>query len=139
MTALQRLLRRPFFIRLLHWEYWSFGAVYGCIYPAWIWLAIRARSFFFFAASNPSIKNGGFLCESKKDIHNIMDAELYPATMHFDAGSLPGDVIQRLKNNHFNYPLIGKPDMGGRGRGVRVALVLKIKMSRRRRCRFGFV
>ena len=120
MTVLQRLLRRPFFIRLLHWEYWSFGAVYGCIYPAWIWLAIRARSFFFFAASNPSIKNGGFLCESKKDIHSIMDPDLYPATMHFDKGSLPGDVIQQLKDNHFKYPLIGKPDTGGRGRGVKL-------------------
>jgi hypothetical protein len=72
MNALQRLLRRPFFIRLFHWEYWSFGAVYGWIYPVWVFLALRARSFFFFAASNPKIQNGGFLCESKKDIHKIM-------------------------------------------------------------------
>ena len=120
MNALQRLLRRPFFIRLLHWEYWSFGAVYGWIYPVWIFLALRARSFFFFAASNPKIQNGGFLCESKKDIHKIMSPNLYPATIHFAKGSSPDEVIRKLKENGFTYPLIGKPDTGGRGRGVKL-------------------
>jgi hypothetical protein len=116
----QRLLRRPFFIRLLHWEYWSFGAVYGWVYPVWILLAIRARSFFFFAASNPRIKNGGFLCESKKDIHNIMDKRLYPRTIHFGSATDAGVVLNDLKKNDFNFPLIGKPDTGGRGRGIKL-------------------
>jgi hypothetical protein len=120
MNGQQRLLRRVFFIRLLHWEYWSFGAVYACIYPIWILLAIRARSFFFFAAANPKILNGGFLGESKKDIHNIMSTHLYPLTMHFDAGVTAADVLKKLKEKGFNYPLIGKPDTGGRGRGVKL-------------------
>lgn len=120
MNGLKRLLRRPFFIRLLHWEYWSFAAVYFWIYPAWVFLALRARSFFFFSASNPSIRNGGFLCESKKDIHNIMATHLYPATIHFDAGTGSEEVIKKLSANGFSYPLIGKPDTGGRGRGVKL-------------------
>jgi hypothetical protein len=120
MNVQQRLLRRPFFIRLLHWEYWSFGAVYGWVYPVWLLLAIRTRSFFFFAACNPKIRNGGFLCESKKDIHNIMDKRLYPLTVHFDAGTSADDVVKKLKETGFNYPLIGKPDTGGRGRGVKL-------------------
>ena len=120
MNVLQRMLRRPFFIRLLHWEYWSFGMVYGWIYPVWVLLALRARSFFFFAASNPKIKNGGFLCESKKDIHEIMNVNLYPATMHFAAGISPDHVIKKLNECGFTYPLIGKPDTGGRGRGVKL-------------------
>jgi hypothetical protein len=120
MNRQQRLLRRPFFIRLLHWEYWSFGAVYGWVYPVWILLAIRARSFFFFAASNPRIQNGGFLCESKKDIHDIMGKHLYPPTIHFDAGTHATDVQKKLRENGFTFPLIGKPDTGGRGRGVKL-------------------
>lgn len=120
MNGLQRLLRRPFFIRLLHWEYWSFGAVYGWIYPIWVLLSIRARSFFFFAASNPGILNGGFLCESKKDIHAIMETHLYPPTIHFTGGTGSDEVIKQLKENGFTYPLIGKPDTGGRGRGVKL-------------------
>ena len=120
MNGQQRLLRRPFFIRLLHWEYWSFGAVYVWVYPVWILLAIRARSFFFFSAANPKITNGGFLCESKKDIHNIMDKRLYPRTMHFDPGVSIEQVLSELKDNGFDFPLIGKPDTGGRGRGVKL-------------------
>ena len=117
MNGQQRLLRRPFFIRLLHWEYWSFGAVYVWVYPVWILLAIRARSFFFFSAANPKITNGGFLCESKKDIHNIMDKRLYPRTMHFDPGVSIEQVLSELKDNGFDFPLIGQPETGGRGRG----------------------
>ena len=120
MNGQQRLLRRPFFIRLLHWEYWSFGAVYVWVYPVWILLAIRARSFFFFSAANPKITNGGFLCESKKDIHNIMDKRLYPRTMHFEPGVSIEQVLSELKDNGFDFPLIGKPDTGGRGRGVKL-------------------
>lgn len=117
---MQRLLRRPFFIRLFHWEYWSFAAVYTWIYPIWIYLTIRARSFFFFSAANPSIKNGGFLSESKKDIHDIMPTHLYPATVHFKFGESAESVANTLRDKGFDYPLIGKPDIGGRGRGVKL-------------------
>lgn len=120
MNAPPRLLSRPFFIKLLHWEYWSFGAVYVWVYPVWVLLAIRARSFFFFAASNPKIKNGGFLGESKKEIHHIVDNKLYPRTIHFDVGTPPDSVLKSLKENDFSFPLIGKPDTGGRGRGVKL-------------------
>src|SRR5579863_9318611 len=71
MNWFQRQLYKPFFIRLFHWEYWNFSAVYVPIYIIWIGLCARAQSLFFFAASNPSIKNGGFLNESKKDIFQI--------------------------------------------------------------------
>jgi len=109
----------PFFIRLFNWEYWSFGMVYTWIYPVWIFLCIRARSFFFFAAANPSIRNGGFLNESKKEIHELIPADLCPATIFF---SLPANidfVIQQLQQNELYFPMIGKPDVGGRGRGVK--------------------
>lgn len=134
MKVLQRLLRRPFFIKLLNWEYWSFGMVYTWIYPVWFYYCLRARSFFFFSASNPSIKNGGFLNESKKDIHAIMPPHLYPPTIHFDVGSEAKDVVDTLQQRGFSYPLVGKPDIGGRGRGVKVldsdaAVAEYVKMS----------
>jgi hypothetical protein len=110
---------RPFFIRLLNWEYWSFNAVYLPVYPIWIYLCVRARSFFFFAASNPSIRNGGFLNESKEDIYAIMPASLYPRTIFFKLPVLPGHVLNALEKGDLRFPLIGKPDSGGRGRGVK--------------------
>ena len=119
MNSIQRILHRPFFIRLFNWEYWSFGAVYALLYPVWILLCLRARSFFFFSASNPSIQNGGFLNESKKDIYQIMPQELSPKTVFFSLPANADLVIQRLNNAGLRFPLIGKPDVGGRGRGVK--------------------
>jgi hypothetical protein len=114
------IFRRPFFIKLFNWEYWSFAMVYSWIYPVWFFLSLRARSPFFFSAANPSIKNGGFLGESKKDIHAIMPPDIYPPTIHFNVGESPEKVLRTLAENKFEYPLVGKPDMGGRGRGVKV-------------------
>ncbi len=119
MNWFQRTLHRPFFIRLFHWEYWSFNAVYGWIMPIWIILAARARSFFFFAASNPSIEYGGFLMESKKKVYDILPQQYYPKTIYFSAGTITATVLHQLKERSFNYPLIAKPDIGGQGRGVK--------------------
>ena len=119
MNWLQRTLHRPFFIRLFNWEYWSFNVVYAWIMPVWLLLAIRARSFFFFSASNPSIEYGGFLMESKKKIYDIIPAGYYPRTFYFPAATNTGTVIQQLAALDFKYPLIGKPDIGGQGRGVK--------------------
>ncbi|HEX4850738.1 MAG TPA: ATP-grasp domain-containing protein [Puia sp.] len=114
------MLHRPFFIRLLHWEYWSFHTIYLPIYIVWIGLCLRARSFFFFAASNPSIKNGGFLNESKKDIQQLIPKEWQLNTAFFSLPANADAVVSTLRRQDLRFPLIGKPDIGGRGRGVRV-------------------
>ncbi|MBS1599999.1 MAG: D-alanine--D-alanine ligase [Bacteroidetes bacterium] len=119
MNWFQRVANRPFFIRLFHWEYWSFNTIYIPIYIIWIWLCLRARSFFFFAAANPKIKNGGFLNESKKDIFPLIPAGVHPKTIFFSTPSNVDMVLSDLKKNGLHFPLIGKPDIGGRGRGVK--------------------
>jgi hypothetical protein len=120
MNWSQRLLHRPFFIRLFHWEYWSFNTVYIPIYIFWVGLCIRTRSFFFFAASNPTIKNGGFLNESKKEIFPLIPEFLQPATVFFSIPSNAEIVLNEIYKNGLSFPLIGKPDTGSRGRGVKV-------------------
>jgi hypothetical protein len=116
---LKKILYKPFFIKLLHWEYWSFNVVYGPIYIYWIWLCIKARSLFFFNASNPTIENGGFLFESKKKIYDIIPQQYYPATLFFKANVDSSTLINTLNNASFQFPVIGKPDIGGKGRGVK--------------------
>ncbi|MFT4022668.1 MAG: hypothetical protein QM664_02650 [Flavihumibacter sp.] len=116
---MKRLLNRPFFIRLLHWEYWPFGVVYGPIIPIFLLLCVRVRSFFFYSAANPSIENGGFLMESKKKIYALMPEGSYPATLSFSAGASPAEALEALRRQQLGYPLIAKPDIGARGRGVR--------------------
>ena len=119
MNSLPGWKQKPFWIRLLHWEYWSFNLVYLPVYPVYFFLSLRARSFFFFAAANPKIKNGGFLGESKKDIYQIVPAAFQPGTIFFEKGSGSGQVLKQIATSGFAYPLIGKPDMGAKGRGVK--------------------
>jgi len=120
MNWLRRVLRHPLFIRIFNWEYWSFGMVYSWIFPVWFFLCLRARSLFFFSAANPTIQNGGFLGESKEAIYRLMPALLYPATVYFKAGDDSQKVLQRLACANLRPPLVGKPDIGGRGRGVKI-------------------
>jgi len=115
---IRKLLHRPFFIRLLNWEYWPFHIVYGPIYFYWLWLCIRSRSFFFFNTSNPSIKNGGFLMESKWQIYNLLPAGTYPSTVFFNRNSSAEKILTGIKNNRLQFPMVGKPDIGMQGKSV---------------------
>lgn len=109
---------KTFFIRLKSWEYWPFHYVYGPVYFYWFWLCLRARSFFFFNAANPTIQNGGFLMESKKQIYDLLPPGTYPATCLVKPGQLLPAVQQVLGQTGLQYPIIAKPDIGMRGLGV---------------------
>ena len=50
----------------------------------YIYLAARARSFFFFSASNPTIETGGMFFESKMKIFDLIPKALYPPTIFID-------------------------------------------------------
>jgi hypothetical protein len=116
---LKKLAQYPFFIKLFNWEYWPFNVLYAPLYPYWIWLMIKSRSAFFFNTSNPLIKNGGFLLESKKEIYDLIPQEYYPATLCFTAGTAAVEVLDAVKNNGLQFPLIAKPDIGMRGMMVK--------------------
>lgn len=116
---IKRILYHPFFIKLFHWEYWPFHVVYAPVYFYWFWLCLKARSFFFFNTSNPSIVNGGFLMESKKAIYDIIPDVYYPATLFFRVGTTSGDVLDRIRQRQLRFPLVGKPDIGMQGLSVK--------------------
>jgi len=116
---IKKILYRPFFIKLLHWEYWPFHVVYSPLYVYWLWLCVKARSFFFFNTSNPSINNGGFLMESKKQIYDLLPWQYYPNTILVHNGTPFGDIVREIETNNFHYPLVGKPDIGMKGLSVK--------------------
>ena len=58
--------------------------------------------------------------ESKKDIHELLPTEYYPKTIHFLHSTQAEVVIRRIQSDGLRFPLIGKPDIGGRGRGVKL-------------------
>ena len=104
-----------FWTKLTHWEFWPFEIVYFPVYFYWTWLAIRARSFFFFSSSNPGIEYGGMLGESKYDIHKILPQEYCPTTVFMKKNSSMEEVQKVLDENHLTYPVILKPNIGERG------------------------
>jgi hypothetical protein len=116
---MKKFLQTPFIIRLLHWEYWPFHLVYAVVYPYWLWLSIKARSFFFFSAANPTIKNGGFLMESKQEIYDLLPEGLYPKTIFVKCGTTRKEVRKQVLQSNLRFPLIAKPDIGLRGIGVK--------------------
>jgi hypothetical protein len=110
---------RLFFHKLIHWEYWPFQIVYIPVYFLWAFYAVKARSIFFFNACNPSIKNGGFMMESKKAIYNLIPPHCYPETHLVVYGTPDDDIIGTVARSGITYPLITKPDIGLRGSAVK--------------------
>lgn len=109
----------PFYIKLFNWEYWSFGVIYTPIYFYWFYLCIRARSLFFFSASNPTIENGGLLMERKSDIYKLIPQIYFPKTFLVDPGYSTTHIASMIRCEGFTLPVIVKPDIGSKGRGVK--------------------
>lgn len=114
-AAVYNRLRSPFFIRLLSWEYWPFAVVYVPVFVYWLWLSLKARSFFFFSAANPSIESGGLLGESKIDILDKIGDEFKPKTLFISASTHLKGLFERIEEAGLTFPMIAKPNAGERG------------------------
>lgn len=115
LLAIRRLI-----IKVGHWEYWPSYLVYGPLYLYWLWLSVKARSFFFFSAANPGITNAGFAQERKSDIYKLIPQQYYPQTQFYHSGAVPEVVICQLHKRGMTFPLIAKPDIGERGIQVKL-------------------
>lgn len=110
---------RLFIHKLSNWEYWPFTIVYIPIYFLWAFYALKARTIFFFNASNPGMKNGGFIMDSKKEIYNLIPQQYYPKTGLVKSDTSFIAVEKELNDLGINFPLIAKPDIGLRGSAVK--------------------
>lgn len=81
----------------------------------YIYLSIKARSFFFFSASNPTIENGGMFFESKWLIFQQIPKELFPTTIFVKPEDTLDDIIRNMQKAAIEFPIIVKPDRGERG------------------------
>lgn len=104
------------FIKLTHWEFWPFSVIYLPVFFYYGWLSMRARSFFFFTASNPSIEFGGMLGERKSDIFSMIPSKYIPNTVLITRGNVQHAT---RASKEVGYPLIAKPDVGERGYWVK--------------------
>ncbi|RMG18472.1 MAG: hypothetical protein D6730_22800 [Bacteroidetes bacterium] len=116
IRAINKHIRQsPFFIRLLHWEYWPMNLVYTPVYLYWLYLAIRSRALLFFSAANPGIETGGLYGDAKIDILNLIPTAYKPRTCHVGRNKSKAEIRQLLQQYGIGYPLIAKPNVGERG------------------------
>jgi len=109
---------RRFYIKTFSWEYWPIWIVYFATGFYFTYLAIKARSFFFFSAANPTIETGGMFFESKWKIFELIPKEYYPTTLFINGDDI-ALVEKKIQDAGITFPLIAKPDRGGRGWGVK--------------------
>lgn len=111
---------KVYWIKIMNWEYWPFHIIYMPIFIYWVYLSFKSKSFFFFSTSNPNIKNGGFLMESKFDIYQTLPEEYYPKTILVNDKNNVEKILSKLKTERIDFPIIAKPDIGMRGLKVKL-------------------
>ncbi|NGP87978.1 alpha/beta fold hydrolase [Fodinibius halophilus] len=110
--------------RLTRWEYWSPFLLYAPVFCYVLYLGIKHRCLTLFTASNPALPDGGFVGESKVDILNQFcdtDVAAYQL-INGDADFYEKERQAKLfmEENSLSFPVVLKPDVGERGRGVKV-------------------
>lgn len=101
--------------RLTHWETWDWRVKYMLIGPAWLWFCLRARSLWFFTASNPSLTFGGFEGESKKEMYDQLPLGTYPQSLFIESETPFENVLQAVTVSGLQFPLAVKPDVAKMG------------------------
>ncbi len=101
--------------KLTNWELWPFNLIYAPLGPLWLWYAIRARCFWFFTPTDPTLTFAGFEGEGKKEMYALLPEGSYPKTIYIDP-KLPFEEVKNLiAQNGFTYPLCVKPESGLKG------------------------
>ncbi len=106
--------------RLVRWEFWPWRIVYLPVAVYWFFLAIRARGWVYFSAANPCMRFGGLVAYSKWEVLKEVSGDLRPHTIIIEAGSDIDRTLERIRSHRMTFPFIIKPDMGERGKGVRI-------------------
>jgi len=115
MRVWKKIARSNFVIKLKAWEYWPFGILQLPVIIYWLWLSLKARSPFFFSASNPGIDMGGMFGESKYEVLKKVPQQYVPTTVLAEIPITTEKVQKILQANRIQLPVIFKPDLGERG------------------------
>ena len=109
-------------LRLTRWEFWSVSVVYLPVSAYMLWLSVRYRGFTLFSASSPEIEHSGFAMDSKGDILALFaDSGMLPAHARLPwEEDRMGKLTRFMEQNGLGWPVVLKPDIGERGRGVAI-------------------
>ena len=106
---------KKFLYKLQHWETWHWLVKYIPMVPFWIGHCIKARSLWFFTASNPTLTFGGYEGESKIEMYKQLPSGTYPKTILIQPSMSKQHVKDLALSEGFSFPLAVKPDVGRMG------------------------
>jgi membrane protein DedA with SNARE-associated domain len=136
LVVLKRLTCTPAWARRwVRWEFWPAWLFYIPVGVYYAWLGIRYRSLGVPTSANPGIATGGFVGESKLEILDQLRRSCPQFTA--DTFLIEGQTTsERLLNLHrlcrqhgITLPFILKPDVGQRGKGVRLIRSLRAALE----------
>ncbi len=106
--------------RIRYWEFWPVWVFYLPVIAHIGWLALKYRRPTLFTAANPAMPAGGFVGESKAAILDRIAPEWVPRyrLIDDDAQDPLTEAFSFLREAGLDYPVVFKPDVGERGRGV---------------------
>lgn len=110
--------------RVRRWEFWPMWVFYAPLVPWLAWLSLRYGGPTTVTAANPGIVDGGTVGESKAAILACLPPDAVLPFRRIDAMSVADRVTlveQARVELGLTYPCVLKPDVGERGRGVRIA------------------
>jgi hypothetical protein len=106
---------KAFFFRISHWETWHWLIKYIPMIPFWVLYCIRARSLWFFTASNPTLTFGGYEGETKMEMYNLLPKQVIPKTILIKTSYLKRKLAGIVISSGISFPVAVKPDIGRMG------------------------
>lgn len=113
--------------RIWNWEFWPLKVFYAPVFFYILGLGLKHRGVTVFTAANPAIHAGGFVGESKEQIlrglvSSAAARELMLKFTLLEAAASPEENLQRARRfvaaNGLSFPVVVKPDVGERGKGI---------------------
>lgn len=102
-------------LKLKNWEYWPSYLFYLPNIPYAIYLALKAKNWVFFSATNPAIQHSGNGSESKFATIQLIPEAYKPISIFIKSQDSIANTLLKVEQNKLKYPLIVKPDVGFRG------------------------
>ncbi|WP_338768162.1 hypothetical protein WAF17_07205 [Bernardetia sp. ABR2-2B] len=112
-------MKKPlWWIKLTNFEYWSMWFFYLPTLPYGLYLALRSGSMAYFTSVNPAVPLSGMKGQPKQDILKLLDEKYLPKSLYCKYDSEFEFVKSEVQKKEIDFPLIIKPEVGERGKGV---------------------
>jgi hypothetical protein len=83
-----------------------------------LYLALKSRSFMYFSTTNPGMKYGGVMGESKWKVLSRIPEKYKPKTYLITTPVSVSRLVNMISKEKLRYPFIMKPNIGERGKDV---------------------